>query len=126
MPFSNCHLVFVFFPPLKTQIQVSEYQEAIYGSHKIQIFINITQATVEVLDKHYQCLRKKLLVLKVASSNMSHINPLFTSSRNQNGGKPYCHSAEHHMTKNAAQRVMNPHKCHRIKTPIKQLSYSLK
>lgn len=81
-------VLFLFFSPtLKTQIQVSEYQEAIYGSHKIQIFINITQATGEVLDKHHQHLWEKVLVLKVASSNMSHINTLFMSSQNKKMGK---------------------------------------
>lgn len=38
---------------------------------------------------------------------MSYINTLFISFRNQNGGKPYCHSAKHHITQNAAHRVMN-------------------
>lgn len=47
MPFSNYSLVFLP-STLKMQKYIYEYQLAIYGSHRIQTFINIIQATTEV------------------------------------------------------------------------------
>lgn len=47
MPFSNFHSVFFFPTPQNTEIGFS-MSTSHYGSHKIQIFINITQATIEV------------------------------------------------------------------------------
>lgn len=94
----------VLFPTLKTQRQVSEQQLAIQGSHEIQMFINIIQATNEVPGQTPPALWEKVSVY-IAKYYTSYINTLFASFPNQNGGKPYCHSAKHHITKNAAQRV---------------------
>lgn len=73
-----------------------------YGSHKIQIFINITQATIEVPGQILPTFMKKMLVLKVVSTR-SHNKHTIHVLLKPKWGKPYCHSAKHHITKNTAQ-----------------------
>lgn len=68
------------------------------------MFINIIQATNEVPGQTPPALWEKVSVY-IGKYYTSYINTLFASFPNQNGGKPYCHSAKHHITKNAAQRV---------------------
>lgn len=100
MPFSNYHLVFFFPTPQNTEIGFW-ISTSHYGSRKIQIFINITQATIKVPGQTLPTFMKKDVGFKSVWGVT--INTLFMSSWNQNGGKPYCHSAKHHITKNAAQ-----------------------
>ena len=85
MPFSNYSLVF-FSPTLKTQKYVFEYQLVIYGSHKIQIFINITQAIIEVPEQTPPTFMGKGVGFKGDKCYMSYTNILLLSVWNQNGG----------------------------------------
>lgn len=87
-PFSNYNLVFFFPQPAKHRSRFFEYQLAIYGSHKIQEFINITQTTTEVPGQTSPTFMGKGVGFKSGKYYMNYINTLFLSFRNQNGENP--------------------------------------